>query len=139
MRRKKTHRHETRKRTATGGTKHGSRVRQRGRTRRAQKTRAHDVLTICVYKMSQQKQLLLLLLFVSRLRVRICGFVLPSFQVLPQFLPQILPQTSAPKDKRKTLVRDDDDNDDVFSNDDDDEFGVVLEITHQKTPIITAH
>ena len=93
--------------------------------------------------MSQQKQLLLLLLlFVSRVRVRICGFVLPSFQVLPQFLPQILPQTSAPKDKRKTLVRDDDDNDDVFSNDDDDdddEFGyVVLEITHQKTPIITA-
>ena len=80
MRRKKTHRHETRKRTATGGTKHGSRVRQRGRTRREQKTRAHDVLTICVYKMSQQ-QLLLLLLFVSRLRVRICGFVLPSFQV----------------------------------------------------------
>ena len=89
--------------------------------------------------MSQQKQLLLLLLFVSRVRVRICAFVLPSFQVLPQFLPQILPQTSAPKDKRKTLVRDDDDNDDVFSNDDDDEFGVVLEITHQKTPIITAH
>ena len=89
--------------------------------------------------MSQQKQLLLLLLFVSRVRVRICGFVLPSFQVLPQFLPQILPQTSAPKDKRKTLVRDDDDNDDVFSNDDDDEFGVVLEITHQKTPITTAH
>ena len=79
MRRKKTHHHETRKRTATGGTKHGSRVRQRGRTRRAQKTRAHDVLTICVYKMSQQQ--LLLLLFVSRLRVRICGFFLPSFQV----------------------------------------------------------
>ena len=42
MRREKTH-HETIKRTATGGTKHGSRVRQRGRTRRAQKTRAHDV------------------------------------------------------------------------------------------------
>ena len=44
------------------------------------------------------------------------------------------------KDKRKTLARDDDDDDDVFSNDDDDdEFGyVVLEITHQKTPIITA-
>lgn len=34
-------------------------------------------------------------------------------------------------------MRDDDDDDDVFSNDDDDdEFGyVVLEITHQKTPI----
>jgi hypothetical protein len=51
--------------------------------------------------------------------------------------------TSAPKkDKRKTLARvDDDDDDDVFSNDDDDddEFRyVVLEITHQKTPIITA-
>ena len=45
------------------------------------------------------------------------------------------------KDKRKTLARDDDDDDDVFSNDDDDdEFGyVVLEITHQKTPIITAY
>ena len=45
--------------------------------------------------------------------------------------------TSAPKDKRKTLARVDDDDDDVFSNDDDDdEFGyVVLEITHQKTPI----
>jgi hypothetical protein len=44
--------------------------------------------------------------------------------------------TSAPKDKRKTLARDDDDdNDDVFSNDDDNEFGVVLEITNQKTPI----
>lgn len=42
-------------------------------------------------------------------------------------------RTSAPKDKRKTLVRDDDDNDDVFSNDDDNEFGVVLEITNQKT------
>ena len=55
-----------------------------------------------------------------------------------KFLPQIL-RTSAPKDKRKTLVRDDDDNDDVFSNDDDNEFGVVLEITNQKTPIITAH
>ena len=40
------------------------------------------------------------------------------------------------KDKRKTLVRDDDDdNDDVFSNDDDNEFGVVLEIEHQTTPI----
>ena len=61
----------------------------------------------------------------------------PLFRfVLPlKFLPQILPQTSAPKDKRKTLVRDDDDNDDVFSNDDDNEFGVVLEITNQKTPI----
>ena len=87
--------------------------------------------------MSQQKQLLLLL-FVSRVRVRICGFVLPLKFLPLKFLPQILPQTSAPKDKRKTLVRDDDDNDDVFSNDDDDEFGVVLEITHQKTPIITA-
>ena len=51
-----------------------------------------------------------------------------------KFLPQIL-RTSAPKDKRKTPVRDDDDNDDVFSNDDDNEFGVVLEITNQKTPI----
>ena len=39
-------------------------------------------------------------------------------------------------DKRKTLLRDDDDdNDDVFSNDDDNEFGVVLEIEHQTTPI----
>ena len=54
-------------------------------------------------------------------------------------MPRIL-LTSAPKDKRKTLARVDDDDDDVFSNDDDDdEFGyVVLEITHQKTPIITA-
>ena len=53
-------------------------------------------------------------------------------------LPQIFASNfahSAPTDKRKTLVRDDDDNDDVFSNDDDNEFGVVLEITNQKTPI----
>jgi len=46
--------------------------------------------------------------------------------------------TSAPKKIREKRLRDDDDDDDdVFSNDDDDdEFGyVVLEITHQKTPI----
>jgi len=45
------------------------------------------------------------------------------------------------KIREKRLARDDDDDDDVFSNDDDDdEFGcVVLEITHQKTPIITAY
>ena len=82
--------------------------------------------------------LLLLLLFVSRVRVRMCGFFCPLFRFS---LTRIL-LTSAPKDKRKTLARDDDDDDDVFSNDDDDdddEFGyVVLEITHQKTPIITA-
>jgi len=49
--------------------------------------------------------------------------------------------TSASKIREKRLARDDDDDDDVFSNDDDDdEFGyVVLEITHQKTPIITAY
>ena len=77
-------------------------------------------------------------MFVSRVRVRMCGFFCPLFRFS---LPQIL-LTSAPKDKRKTLARDDDDDDDVFSNDDDDddEFGcVVLEITHQKTPIITAY
>ena len=45
----------------------------------------------------------------------------------------LLPQ----KIREKRLRDDDDDDDDVFSNDDDDdEFGyVVLEITHQKTPI----
>ena len=66
------------------------------------------------------------------------AFFLPSFQVF--FAPRILLTSAPKKDKRKTLARDDDD-DDVFSNDDDDddEFGyVVLEITHQKTPIITA-
>ena len=76
-------------------------------------------------------------MFVSRVRVRMCGFFLPSFQVF--FAPRILLTSAPKKDKRKTLARDDDD---VFSNDDDDdddEFGyVVLEITHQKTPIITA-
>ena len=62
---------------------------------------------------------------------------LPSFQVF--FASNFA--HFCPKDKRKTLARDDDDDDDVFSNDDDDdEFGyVVLEITHQKTPIITAY
>ena len=36
--------------------------------------------------------------------------------------------------EKRSQVRDDDD--DVFSNDDDDnEFGVVLEIEHQTTPI----
>ena len=69
------------------------------------------------------------------------AFFLPSFQVF--FAPRILLTSAPKKDKRKTLARDDDDDDDVFSNDDDDddddEFGyVVLEITHQKTPIITA-
>ena len=60
----------------------------------------------------------------------------PLFRfVLPQIFASNFASTSAPKDKRKTLVRDDDDNDDVFSNDDDNEFGVVLEITNQKTPI----
>ena len=83
------------------------------------------MLTICVYKMSRQQ----LLLFVSRLRVRICGFFFALFSGL--FCLKF-----CLKDKRKTLVRDDDDdNDDVFSNDDDNEFGVVLEITNQKTPI----
>ena len=43
----------------------------------------------------------------------------------------LLPQ----KIREKRLARDDDDDDDVFSNDDDNEFGVVLEITNQKTPI----
>ena len=77
--------------------------------------------------------MLLLLLFVSRVRVRMCGFFCPLFRFS---LPRILPQ----KIREKRLARDDDDDDDVFSNDDDDdEFGcVVLEITHQKTPIITA-
>ena len=98
MRREKTH-HETIKRTATGGTKHGSRVRQRGRTRRrAQKTRAHDLLTICVYKMSQQ--LLLLLLFVSRSRTQspcermnLWPFFCPLFRFfLPSFCPQSFPR-----------------------------------------------
>ena len=64
----------------------------------------------------------------------------PLFRfVLPQIFASNFASTSAPKDKRKTLARDDVENDDVFSNDDDDdEFGVVLEITNQKTPI-TAH
>jgi hypothetical protein len=75
--------------------------------------------------------MLLLLLFVSRVRVRICVafFALFSGFLCLEF---------CLKDKRKTLARDDDDDDDVFSkdDDDDDEFGyVVLEITHQKTPI----
>ena len=62
------------------------------------------------------------------------AFFLPSFQVF--FAPRILLTSAPKKDKRKTLARDDDDDDDVFSNDDDDdEFGVVLEITNQKTPI----
>lgn len=78
---------------------------------------------------------MLLLLCLSRVYAfeNLCGFFLPSFQVF-------FASNFAPKDKRKTLARDDDDDDDVFSNDDDDdEFGyVVLEITHQKTPIITA-
>ena len=65
--------------------------------------------------------------------MRICGLFLPSFQV---FFASNFPHFP---DKRKTLLRDDDDNDDVSSNDDDNEFGVVLEITNQKTPIITAH
>jgi len=73
-------------------------------------------------------------MFVSRVRVRMCGFFCPLFRFS---LPRILPQ----KIREKRLARDDDDDDDVFSNDDDDdEFGcVVLEITNnQKTPIITA-
>lgn len=61
--------------------------------------------------------------------MRICGLFLPSFQV---FFASNFPHFP---DKRKTLLRDDDDNDDVSSNDDDNEFGVVLEITNQKTPI----
>ena len=75
-------------------------------------------------------------MFVSRVRVRMCGFFCPLFRFS---LPRIL-LTSASKIREKRLARDDDDDDDVFSNDDDDdEFGcVVLEITHQKTPIITA-
>jgi hypothetical protein len=87
--------------------------------------------------MSQQ-QLLLLLLCLSRVVYaceNLCGFFCPLFRFS---LPRILPQ----KIREKRLARDDDDDDDVFSNDDDDdddEFGyVVLEITHQKTPIITA-
>ena len=73
-------------------------------------------------------------MFVSRVRVRMCGFFCPLFRFS---LPRIL-LTSASKIREKRLARDDDD---VFSNDDDDdEFGyVVLEITHQKTPIITAY
>ena len=85
--------------------------------------------------MSQQ-QLLLLLLCLSRVVYaceNLCGFFCPLFRFS---LPRILPQ----KIREKRLARDDDDDDDVFSNDDDDdECGcVVLEITHQKTPIITA-
>ena len=78
-------------------------------------------------------------MFVSR--VYACENVwlfLPSFQVFfASNFAQLLPQ----KIREKRLARDDDDDDDVFSNDDDDdEFGyVVLEITHQKTPIITAY
>ena len=101
MRREKTH-HETIKRTATGGTKHGSRVRQRGRTRRAQKTRAHDLLTICVYKMSQQ-----LLLFVSRVlkRVSVREFVWLFFALFSGFFCLRFCLTFCPKkDKRKTLA-----------------------------------
>jgi hypothetical protein len=75
-------------------------------------------------------------MFVSRVVYaceNLCGFFCPLFRFS---LPRILPQ----KIREKRLARDDDDDDDVFSNDDDDdEFGcVVLEITHQKTPIITA-
>ena len=84
---------------------------------------------------------MLLLLCLSRV-VYACENVwlfLPSFQVFfASNFAQLLPQ----KIREKRLARDDDDDDDdVFSNDDDadDEFGcVVLEITHQKTPIITA-
>ena len=65
-------------------------------------------------------------MFVSRVRVRMCGFFCPLFRFS---LPRIL-LTSASKIREKRLARDDDDDDDVFSNDDDDEFGVV-----QKTPI----
>ena len=75
-------------------------------------------------------------MFVSRVYAfeNLCGFFLPSFQVFfASNFAQLLPQ----KIREKRLARDDDDDDDVFSNDDDDdEFGyVVLEITHQKTPI----
>lgn len=81
--------------------------------------------------------MLLLLLCLSRVVYaceNLCGFFLPSFQVFfASNFAQLLPQ----KIREKRLARDDDDDDDVFSNDDDDdEFGyVVLEITHQKTPI----
>ena len=68
-------------------------------------------------------------------RERICvAFFLPSFQVFFAF---VFASHFAPKKirEKRSQVRDDDD-DDVFSNDDDDnEFGVVLEIEHQTTPI----
>ena len=83
-------------------------------------------------------------MFVSRVRVRMCGFFFALFSgfFCLHFALKVFLASASKKDKRKTLARDDDDDDDVFSNDDDDdddEFGyVVLEITHQKTPIITA-
>lgn len=51
-------------------------------------------------------------------------------------MPSFFASHFAPKKirEKRSQVRDDDD--DVFSNDDDDnEFGVVLEIEHQTTPI----
>ena len=81
--------------------------------------------------------LLLLCLSLACTRVRMCGFFCPLFRFSCLEFCALLPQ----KIREKRLARDDDDDDDVFSNDDDDddEFGcVVLEITHQKTPIITA-
>lgn len=61
------------------------------------------------------------------------AFFAPLFRFSFLEFCSLLPQ----KIREKRLARDDDDDDDVFSNDDDDdEFGyVVLEITHQKTPI----
>jgi len=71
----------------------------------------------------------------TRVRICVAFFALFSGFLCLEFC-SLLPQ----KIREKRLARDDDDDDDVFSNDDDDdEFGcVVLEITHQKTPIITA-
>ena len=58
------------------------------------------------------------------------------FALFSGFFAFVFASHFAPKKirEKRSQVRDDDD--DVFSNDDDDnEFGVVLEIEHQTTPI----